>query len=62
MIRSAKTEACVTILGLHYIEELTFQDIATTLGITASRACQLLWRAVERLRAQLGVVTMQEAA
>jgi len=44
----------VTLLGLHYIEELTFQDIAKTLGITASRACQLLWRAVARLRAQLG--------
>jgi RNA polymerase sigma factor FliA len=46
----------VTLLGLHYIEELTFQDIAQTLGITASRACQLLWRAVARLRAQLGDV------
>ena len=44
----------VTLLGLHYIEELTFQDIAKTLGITASRACQLLWRAVARLRTQLG--------
>jgi RNA polymerase sigma factor FliA len=46
----------VTLLGLHYIEELTFQDIAQTLGITASRACQLLWRAVARLRAQLGEI------
>jgi len=45
----------VTILGLHYIEELTYQDIAKTLGITPSRVCQLLWRAVERLRAHLGV-------
>lgn len=44
----------VTLLGLHYIEEMTFQEIATTLGITASRACQLLWRAVERLRTRLG--------
>lgn len=44
----------VTLLGLHYLEELTFQEIATTLKITPSRACQLLWRAVERLRAQLG--------
>lgn len=51
----------VTLLGLHYIEELTFQDIAATLGITASRACQLLHRAVARLREQLGS-TMQEAA
>lgn len=52
----------VTILGLHYIEELTFQEIATTIGITASRACQLLWRAVERLRTQLGEATMRDAA
>jgi RNA polymerase sigma factor for flagellar operon FliA len=52
----------VTLLGLHYIEEMTFQEIATTIGITASRACQLLWRAVARLRVQLGDATMQEAA
>lgn len=45
----------VTILGLHYIEDLTYQEIAKTLGITPSRVCQLLWRAVERLRAHLGV-------
>jgi RNA polymerase sigma factor FliA len=52
----------VTLLGLHYIEELTFQEIAATLGITASRACQLLWRAVERLRTQLGERVLAEAA
>ena len=52
----------VTLLGLHYIEEMTFQEIATTIGITASRACQLLWRAVARLRVQLGSATMQDAA
>src|SRR5262245_52325554 len=51
----------VTLLGLHYIEELTFQDIAKTLGITASRACQLLWRAVARLRAQLGQLDEESA-
>jgi len=44
----------VTILGLHYVEDLTYQEIAETLRITPSRVCQLLWRAVERLRAQLG--------
>jgi RNA polymerase sigma factor FliA len=42
------------ILGLHYVEDLTYQEIADTLKITPSRVCQLLWRAVERLRAQLG--------
>jgi len=45
----------VTILGLHYVEDLTYQEIAKTLGITSSRVCQLMWRAVERLRAHLGV-------
>jgi RNA polymerase sigma factor FliA len=44
----------VTILGLHYVEDLTYQEIAETLRITPSRVCQLLWRAVERLRDQLG--------
>jgi RNA polymerase sigma factor for flagellar operon FliA len=43
-----------TILGLHYVEDLTYQEIAETLGITPSRVCQLLWRAVERLRGFLG--------
>ena len=52
----------VTILGLHYLEDLTYQQIAETLRITPSRVCQLLWRAVERLRAQLGEQTMAEAA
>lgn len=54
----------VTILGLHYIEDLTYQDIAKTLGITPSRVCQLLWRAIDRLRAHLGVeaVDVQVAA
>ncbi|MBC7977635.1 MAG: sigma-70 family RNA polymerase sigma factor [Myxococcales bacterium] len=52
----------VTILGLHYLEDLTYQQIAETLRITPSRVCQLLWRAVERVRAQLGEQTMAEAA
>ena len=52
----------VTILGLHYLEDLTYQQISETLRITPSRVCQLLWRAVERLRALLGEQTMREAA
>jgi len=52
----------VTILGLHYLEDLTYQQIAETLRITPSRVCQLLWRAVDRLRALLGEQTMAEAA
>ncbi len=52
----AKLEARdVTILGLHYVEDQTYQEIARTLGVTPSRVCQLLWRAVERLRTLLGV-------
>lgn len=51
-----------TLLSLYYIEELTFQQIATSLGITPSRACQLLWRAVERLREHLGERVLAEAA
>lgn len=52
----------VTLMGLHYIEEMTFQEIASTMGITPSRACQLLWRAVARLRTQLGETQLQDAA
>lgn len=52
----------VTLLGLHYLEELTFQQIATTMKITPSRACQLLWRAVSRLRGHLGELALDEAA
>jgi RNA polymerase sigma factor FliA len=51
----------VTILGLHYVEDLTYQEIAETLRITPSRVCQLLWRAVERLRSHFGT-TQREAA
>jgi RNA polymerase sigma factor FliA len=52
----------VTILGLHYLEDLTYQQIAETLRITPSRVCQLLWRAVSRVRVELGEQAMQEAA
>ncbi len=52
----------VTILGLHYLEDMTYQEIADTLKITPSRVCQLLWRAVERLRTILGKPMMEEAA
>jgi RNA polymerase sigma factor for flagellar operon FliA len=52
----------VTILGLYYVEDLTYQEIAETLRVTPSRVCQLLWRAVERVRVQLGTAMMQEAA
>ena len=42
------------ILGLHYVEDMTYQEIADSLKITPSRVCQLLWRAVDRLRQHLG--------
>jgi RNA polymerase sigma factor for flagellar operon FliA len=43
------------ILGMHYLEDLTYQEIAATLEITPSRVCQLMARATERLRALLGM-------
>lgn len=52
----------VTILGLHYVQDLTYQEIADTLKITPSRVCQLLWRAVDRLRALLGAEIEAAAA
>jgi RNA polymerase sigma factor for flagellar operon FliA len=52
----------VTILGLHYIEDMTFQEIAKSLNVTPSRVCQLLWRAVERIRTQLGATVEKAAA
>ena len=55
-------ERDATLLSLYYVEEMTFQQIATSLRITPSRACQLLWRAVERLRLRLGERMMAEAA
>ncbi len=51
----------VTILGLHYMEDLTYQEIAETLRITPSRVCQLLWRAIERLRQHLGCDDVESA-
>lgn len=43
----------IDILQRHFVEELTYQDIAGLLRITPSRVCQLLWRVVDRLRAEL---------
>jgi RNA polymerase sigma factor FliA len=52
----------VQILGLHYIEDLTYQQIANILHITPSRVCQLLWRAIGRLRGELAPVAPVRAA
>jgi RNA polymerase sigma factor for flagellar operon FliA len=43
------------IIIYHFENELSYQQIATILGITGSRVCQLLARALDRLRAKLGV-------
>ena len=51
----------VRILGMHFLEELSFSQIAGEIGVTPSRVCQLLWRAVDRLRSALGM-SMLEAA
>lgn len=51
----------VRILALHFLEEMTFQEIAVVLAITPSRVCQLMWRAVGRLRVSLGATPTDEA-
>ncbi len=57
----AKLEARdVMVLGLHFVEDQTYQEIGRTLGITPSRVCQLLWRAIERMRLLLGVSEVVE--
>jgi len=45
----------VRILTLHYVEELPYQQIGTMIGVTSTRVCQLLWRAIDRLRVQLAI-------
>lgn len=55
-------ERDVAILGMHYLEEMTFVEIGTALGVTPSRVCQLLRRAVEELRQHLGEHTDPMAA
>ena len=56
----------VTVLGLYFLEDYTYQQIADALGITPSRVCQLLWRAIDRLRACIGITApearLREAA
>jgi RNA polymerase sigma factor for flagellar operon FliA len=51
----------VRILGMHFLEELSFSQIAADLGVTPSRVCQLLWRAIDRLRGTLGVQILEAA-
>jgi RNA polymerase sigma factor for flagellar operon FliA len=43
-----------TILNLHFIDELTFAEIGLVLSVTQSRVCQLMWRAIDRLRQHIG--------
>ncbi|HVK87302.1 MAG TPA: sigma-70 family RNA polymerase sigma factor [Kofleriaceae bacterium] len=45
------------IITYHFDQELSYQEIAGIFGITGSRVCQLLARALERLRVRLGVAT-----
>ena len=41
------------VLALYYVEELTFAEIGSLLGVSAPRVCQLHGRALCRLRAEL---------
>ena len=52
----------VRILALHFLEEMTFQEIAAVLAITPSRVCQLMWRAVGQLRDKLGATACADEA
>jgi len=55
-------ERDLVLLGLHYLEEMTLADIAVTMQLTKSRVWQLLARAVERLRKQLGTTVTELSA
>jgi RNA polymerase sigma factor for flagellar operon FliA len=45
-----------TVLALYFYEELTLQDIAQVLGLSASRISQIRAEALEKLRRHLGRV------
>ena len=42
------------VLGLYYLEGLSYQEVGEILGVSESRVCQLCTRAVSRLRQLLG--------
>lgn len=46
------------VLSLHFLEELSYTEVGAVLGITPSRVCQLVARAMERLRAHIGGVAV----
>jgi RNA polymerase sigma factor FliA len=55
-VRDALTELQareLAILNLHYVEEQTFAQIGVILGVTPSRVCQVLQRAIGLLRSRL---------
>ncbi len=43
----------ILILTLYYNEELTYTEIASVLGVSTARVCQLHGRAIARLRAEI---------
>ena len=46
-----------TVLALYYYEELTLQEIATVLGLSASRISQVRTEALLKLRDHMPVLT-----
>ena len=46
-------ERLQTVLGLHYVEGLTYREIAKMLDVSEPRICQLHADALKRLRATM---------
>ena len=46
-------ERLQTVLGLHYVEGLTYREIATILNVSEPRVCQLHAEAVKKLRGEI---------
>jgi len=47
-------------VSLYYLEDLNLKEAGQVLGVSESRACQLLSRAVITLRALLGASVLPE--
>ena len=53
--RSRSPSACRLVLQLHYVEGLTYKEIAGMLDVSEPRICQLHADAIAKVRAAMGV-------